>query len=220
MLGLNLTEEMPSSGGWFSLNSFEPVICRTNAKIESLTRATEAGQDLRLRSARARLDPGRPPSRYRRAPPGLASFLARRSPNRTQWTSTEPLCASTRRPQATNPAPPTFARTSTSCSPRQRFCTGHYRPTSLQSTRRQSGGGGEEALEQAYHWLISKANGSISVADWSDLLPASFSAVILFRLKGKPRFFFPFTGSLSTTPPRLRLWSCGRKTTTPNMLRS
>lgn len=31
MLGLNLTEEMPSSGGWFSLNSLEPVICGASA---------------------------------------------------------------------------------------------------------------------------------------------------------------------------------------------
>lgn len=33
-----------------------------------------------------------------------------------------------------------------------------------------SGGGGEEAPEQAYHWLISNANGSISAANWFGLL--------------------------------------------------
>lgn len=32
-----------------------------------------------------------------------------------------------------------------------------------------SGGGGEEAPEQAYHWLISNVNGSISAANWFEL---------------------------------------------------
>lgn len=44
------------------MNSFEPVICRTNAKSKTFTGATEAGKGLRLRRARVCLDPAKPPS--------------------------------------------------------------------------------------------------------------------------------------------------------------
>lgn len=49
VLGLNFTDEMPSSGGWFSLNSFEPVICKHAA-------ARCGGQH----PGRSREDPGDP----------------------------------------------------------------------------------------------------------------------------------------------------------------
>jgi hypothetical protein len=193
VLGLNFTEEMPSSGGWFNLNSLEPVICTTDRSQGPRgtqgraiwgTGRTSPGRGRRLGACHGRNSPPptsspSPPRPNRpadtaepqlqspaRPAPGPASSPppGPMAPNRLKGKAMEakrtPLPMA---PRESAPAPPRL--TPVPWAPlRSKVSTARRRRRRLFGSLHASTtgrGGGEEAPAQAYHWLISNANGSL-----------------------------------------------------------
>lgn len=194
------------------MNSFEPVICRTNAKSESLL--PEQRRPTRACACAARGSPliqaGRQPASAELHPAWPPSLPA--DPQiKHNGPRPDPPCASTRRPQATDPAPPALARTFTSCPPKQRFCTGHYRTASLRALATKAEEAERELRSRPIIGLfrMPTARSRQLIGLIYCLAPSSCSGS-----KGS-RVFFRSPGLFSTSTLRLRRRSCGGKTTTP-----